>query len=48
MARIFDNLTDLIGKTPLLRLRKVTAGLEADVVAKLDDGIIILLNFSFI
>ncbi len=34
MARIFDNLTDLIGKTPLLRLRKVTAGVEADVVAK--------------
>ncbi|CAG0941503.1 cysteine synthase A [Geobacter sp.] len=36
MARIFDNLTDLIGKTPLLRLRKVTAGVEADVVAKLE------------
>ncbi|MBT1074247.1 cysteine synthase A [Geobacter grbiciae] len=36
MARIYENLTDLIGNTPLLRLRKVTAGLEADVVAKLE------------
>ncbi len=36
MARIYENLTDLIGKTPLLRLRKVTAGVEADVVAKLE------------
>ena len=36
MAQIYDNLTDLIGKTPLLRLRKMTAGAEADVVAKLE------------
>ncbi|KIE43949.1 cysteine synthase A [Geobacter anodireducens] len=36
MARIYENLTDLIGKTPLLRLRKVTTGIEADVVAKLE------------
>ena len=36
MIRIFDNLTDLIGKTPLLRLHKVTAGVEANIVAKLE------------
>lgn len=36
MARIAENLTDLIGSTPLLRLRKVTQGLHAEVVAKLE------------
>jgi cysteine synthase A len=36
MAKIANNLTDLIGNTPLLRLRKVTAGLEAEVVVKLE------------
>ncbi|WP_298439583.1 cysteine synthase A [Geobacter sp.] len=36
MTKIYNNLTDLIGRTPLLRLHKVTAGLEADVVAKLE------------
>lgn len=36
MAKIYENLTDLIGKTPLLRLHKVTTGIEADVVAKLE------------
>ncbi|ABB31792.1 cysteine synthase [Geobacter metallireducens RCH3] len=36
MAQIYENLTDLIGKTPLLRLRKVAAGIEADIVAKLE------------
>ncbi|MCL5105062.1 MAG: cysteine synthase A [Armatimonadetes bacterium] len=36
MARIASNLTDLIGMTPLLRLNKVTEGLEAEVVAKLE------------
>jgi len=36
MARIADNLTDLIGNTPLLRLHKVTEGLEAEVVVKLE------------
>ncbi len=36
MARIANNLTDLIGNTPLLKLNKVTAGLEAEVVAKLE------------
>jgi len=36
MARIANNLTDLIGKTPLLKLSRVSAGLEADVVVKLE------------
>ncbi len=36
MARIANNLTDLIGNTPLLRLHRVTEGLEAEVVVKLE------------
>lgn len=36
MAKIVNNLTDLIGKTPLLKLNRVTAGLEAEVVVKLE------------
>jgi cysteine synthase A len=36
MAKIANNLIDLIGKTPLLRLNRVTEGLEAEVVAKLE------------
>jgi cysteine synthase A len=36
MTRIANNLTDLIGKTPLLKLSRVTEGLEADVVVKLE------------
>jgi len=36
MARIANDLTDLIGNTPLLRLRRVAAGLEADVVVKIE------------
>jgi len=36
MAKIANNLTDLIGRTPLLRLQRVAAGLGADVVVKLE------------
>src|SRR5512145_1100049 len=36
MAKIFNNLTDLIGGTPLLRLNRVANGLEADVLVKLE------------
>lgn len=29
MARIYDNATDLVGNTPLVRLNKLTEGLGA-------------------
>jgi cysteine synthase A len=34
--RIFDNPTQLIGNTPLVRLHRVTEGAKADVVCKLE------------
>ncbi|MGC0144376.1 MULTISPECIES: cysteine synthase A [unclassified Pseudactinotalea] len=36
MARIYDNATDLVGNTPLVRLNKLTEGLGATVLAKLE------------
>lgn len=36
MERIAENLTDLVGRTPLLRLNRVAGGLPATVVAKLE------------
>jgi cysteine synthase len=36
MARIYDDATQLIGNTPLVRINKLTAGLDATVVGKLE------------
>ncbi len=36
-ARIYDDITQTIGNTPLIRLRRVTAGCHAEVVAKLEN-----------
>lgn len=36
MARIFETIADTIGHTPLVRLRKVTAGAKATVLAKVE------------
>jgi cysteine synthase A len=36
MGKIYNGLTDLIGGTPLVRLNKLSAGLKADVVIKLE------------
>ena len=36
MARIFNNLTELIGNTPLVRLQKIGGGSKAELVAKVE------------
>lgn len=36
MPRIFDQITALIGQTPLVRLPRLTAGLPAEILAKLE------------
>jgi len=35
-GRIYDDITQTVGNTPLIRLRRVTSGCQADVVAKLE------------
>ncbi|MCK5493457.1 MAG: pyridoxal-phosphate dependent enzyme, partial [Candidatus Omnitrophica bacterium] len=34
--KIAENITELIGNTPLVRLKKIGEGLEADLVGKLE------------
>jgi cysteine synthase A len=36
-GRIYDDITQTIGNTPLIRLRRITSGCQADVVAKLEN-----------
>lgn len=36
MPRIFDDMTQLVGRTPLVRLNRITEGREATVLAKLE------------
>ncbi|NLD56988.1 MAG: cysteine synthase A [Methanomicrobiales archaeon] len=36
MTRIYDNITSTIGNTPLVRLTRLTKGLEADVIVKVE------------
>jgi len=36
MSKIYEELTDLIGGTPLVKLKKLTTGLNAEIVAKLE------------
>ena len=36
MGKIYENVSELIGRTPLVRLNRLTEGLEADVTVKLE------------
>ena len=36
-GRIYDDITQTIGNTPLIRLRRITSGCKAEVVAKLEN-----------
>ena len=36
MARIYENVSDLVGNTPLVKLNRIAEGVEATVVAKLE------------
>ena len=36
MAKIYGNITELIGNTPLLRLNKISRNIEAEILIKLE------------
>lgn len=36
MAKIYNDITELIGNTPLVRLRKIAKGIDADIIGKLE------------
>jgi len=36
MARIYNNITETIGRTPLVKLNKIGQGLEAEILAKVE------------
>ncbi len=36
MGKIYDNVTELVGRTPLVRLNRLTEGLDAQVAVKLE------------
>jgi cysteine synthase A len=36
MGRIYENVSELVGRTPLVRLNRLTTGLDAQVAAKLE------------
>ncbi|MFC4604117.1 cysteine synthase A [Rhodococcus kronopolitis] len=36
MSKVYDNVTELVGRTPLVRLNRLTEGLGAQVIAKLE------------
>ncbi|WP_445167547.1 cysteine synthase A [Mycolicibacterium sp. Dal123E01] len=36
MGKIYDNVTELIGRTPLVRLNRLTEGLDAQIAVKLE------------
>ena len=36
-GRIYDSITECIGQTPLIRIRRLTAGLPGTVVAKMEN-----------
>lgn len=38
MTKIYNNITELIGDTPLLRLNKLTAGINIEVLVKLESS----------
>ncbi|MFH0840152.1 MAG: cysteine synthase A [Candidatus Omnitrophota bacterium] len=36
MPKIYDNITETVGKTPLVRLGKISQGLPAEIIAKIE------------